>query len=281
MKNYYTLVAGMPDLSPDDAKPACTVEEFKKEYWPQLSVADRKIVSLFFLKYDHRNLLARLSGTEEEQPFDSRALYTPEDWDEAIRQVKDDDRQSHRLPPYFYDFIASYPELKEVQEHLPEDVLTAGYYRYALTFKNRFIADWFSFNRNVNNILIALTGRKYGFSPAPYIVGDDAVSVALSVSGARDFGLGSELDYIDDVVRIHEMADPVEKERKLDRLKWDWLDEHTFFCYFTVERLFAFLVRLDIIERWTLIDKEKGSKMFRGLIDRLKNEVEIPQESMK
>ncbi len=280
MKKYYCLVAGMPDLSPDDTKLPCTVAEFKEECWPQLSEADRRLVSLFFLKYDHSNLLARLENGED-FPFDGRGMYAREDLEEALKQVKDGEERGRRLPPYFYDFIAAYPELKEVQERLPEDVLSAGYYRYALASKNRFTTGWFTFNRNVNNILIALTARKYGFAPAPYIVGDDAVSAALAVSGARDFGLGGELDYLDDVARIHEMADPVEKERRLDRLKWEWLDEHTFFCYFTVERLFAFLLRLDIIERWTLIDKERGGRMFRGLVNRLKDEVEIPQDSMK
>ena len=149
------------------------------------------------------------------------------------------------------------------------------------TFKNRFTADWFAFNRNVNNILIALTARKYGFDPAFYLVGDDVVTKALAVSGARDFGLGTELDYMDDVIRIHDMSDPVEKERKLDLLKWEWLEDRTFFCYFSVERLFAFLIKLDIIERWTHIDKERGGKVFRSLVEQLKNEVEIPQEFKK
>ena len=86
---------------------------------------------------------------------------------------------------------------------------------------------------------------------------------------------------MDDVIRIHEMSDPVEKERKLDLLKWEWLEDRTFFCYFSVERLFAFLIKLDIIERWTHIDKEQGGKVFRSLVEQLKNEVEIPQEFKK
>ena len=37
MKNYYGLVASMPDVSPDDAKLNFTVADFKEDYWPQLS----------------------------------------------------------------------------------------------------------------------------------------------------------------------------------------------------------------------------------------------------
>ena len=82
-------------------------------------------------------------------------------------------------------------------------------------------------------------------------------------------------------MRISEINNAVEKERKQDLLKWDWLEEQTFFHYFSVERLFAFLVKLDIVERWMSIDKEKGSAVFRGLIDKLKNEVEIPADFKK
>ena len=280
MKNYYALVAGMPDLSPDDTKAGFTVEDFKAEYLPRLSAADRETVTLFFLQYDHRNLLARLAEGEN-AAFDERGMISREKLDEALEKVKAGDGQGRTLPAYIYDFIASYPALKEEAERLPEDVLAAAYYHYAASSKNTFVREWFLFNRNVNNILIALTARKYGFSAAPYLVGEDETTSALATSGARDFGLGAELDYLEEVARIHELADPVEKERKLDLLKWEWLEEHTFFHYFSVERLFAFLVRLDIIERWTHIDKERGGRLFRSLVERLKDEVEIPEEFKK
>ena len=270
----------MPDISPDDAKLPFTVADFKEEYWPQLSTADKKLVALFFLQYDHRNLLAWLAEGEG-AAFDSRAMYSREDLAEAMEQVKVDERQGRKLPPYFYDFMARYAALRDAQECLPEDVLSAAYYRYAEGCKNAFTKGWFAFNRNVNNILIALTARKHGFSPAPYLVGDDAVTKALATSGARDFGIGTELDYLDDVARLHEVADLTERERKLDLLKWEWLEEHAFFCYFSVERLFAFLVKLGIVERWTHIEKERGERVFHELVEHLKDEVEIPQENKK
>ena len=40
-KNYYALVASMPDVAADDAKPALSVAVFKEEYLPRLSAKDR------------------------------------------------------------------------------------------------------------------------------------------------------------------------------------------------------------------------------------------------
>lgn len=74
MKNYYGLVASMPDVSPDDAKLNFTVADFKEDYWPQLSETDKKLVALFFLRYDHRNLLAWLPK-ETGRRSDERAMF--------------------------------------------------------------------------------------------------------------------------------------------------------------------------------------------------------------
>ena len=73
----------------------------------------------------------------------------------------------------------------------------------------------------------------------------------------------------------------VEKEKKIDILKWEWMEDASFFNYFTVEKLFVFLVKLSMIERWISLDKEKGSEIFRKIIDSLKNDVRIPDEFRK
>ena len=56
------------------------------------------------------------------------------------------------------------------------------------------------------------------------------------------------------------------------------MEDNTFFNYFTIEKIFVFFMKLEMIERWVSLDKEKGNEMFRKLIDQLKDEVQIPQE---
>lgn len=276
MKNYYCQVAGLPDLAPEDVRPAVSTARFKEQYWGALSADDKKVVALFYLQYDHRNLLGLLREGEEAR-FDERGMFSREELIEAREKVNRRDDAGRCLPPYFYEFISRYPTLHDTSEQLPEDVLASYYYDYASRARNGFVRRWYAFNRNVNNILIALTARRHNFSAANYLVGSDEVTLALATSGARDFGLGSELDYIDDVMRIFEMSEPVERERKLDLLRWNWMEEETFFNYFSVERLFVFLLKTAMIERWMPIEKERGAKVFRTLVDRLKDEVSIPK----
>ena len=44
---------------------------------------------------------------------------------------------------------------------------------------------------------MALTARKFKLDIAPLIVGDTEVCEALRTSNARDFGLGTEVDYLE------------------------------------------------------------------------------------
>ena len=140
------------------------------------------------------------------------------------------------------------------------------------------MSSWFSFNLTVNNRLAALTARKFKMEVAPLIVGDTEVCEILRTSNARDFGLGSEVEYLEQLVKISETSELLDRERKIDQLRWDWMEEATFFDYFTVERLFVFLQQLEMIERWISLDKERGSQMFRSMIAALKDEVQIPAE---
>ena len=152
------------------------------------------------------------------------------------------------------------------------------YYEYAMKCKNKFVSSWFAFNLTMNNILVALTARKFKMDIAPLIVGDTEVCEALRTSGARDFGLTGEVDFLDQLVKISETEELVEREKKIDQLRWNWMEEATFFNYFTVERLFVFLLQLEMIERWISLDKEKGNQLFRSIIATLKDEVQIPAE---
>ena len=113
------------------------------------------------------------------------------------------------------------------------------------------------------------------------IVGNTSVCEQLRTSNARDFGLNETLEYFEALQRIADIEELVEREKKVDTLKWKWLEDESFFHYFTVERIFVFLMQLEMIERWISLDKEKGNELFRKMIQNLKNEVQIPEEFRK
>lgn len=60
MSTYYCLVAGLPDISLDDGKLSYFVSDFKAELYPDLSAQDRKLIDLFYLKFDNTVILKLL-----------------------------------------------------------------------------------------------------------------------------------------------------------------------------------------------------------------------------
>mgnify|MGYP005885136131 FL=1 len=276
-KYYYYLVAGLPELTLEDSKLSYTVADFKAELYPDLSDKDRKLIDLFYLKFDNANVLKLLK--DKDAAIDPRGNYSAEELAEFISSLKEGDEIADAVfPSYLSTFIFEYFNATAEDDFLYEDRLAALYYEYAMKCKNKFVSSWFAFNLTMNNILVALTARKFKMDIAPLIVGDTEVCEALRTSGARDFGLTGEVDFLDQLVKISETEELVEREKKIDQLRWNWMEEATFFNYFTVERLFVFLLQLEMIERWISLDKEKGNQLFRSIIATLKDEVQIPAE---
>lgn len=279
MTNYYCLVAGLPDLSLDDGKLNYTVANFKSELYPELSDKDKRLIDLFYLKFDNANLLKLLKDKEAETAAEGN--FSSEELLALAASVREGDAPDKKYPSYLYEFVAAYLELPAEELHRAEDMLAAYYYAYAMKCGNEFVSSWFEFNLNINNILAALAARKYRMDVSQVVVGDTEICEMVRTSNARDFGLTEMLDYFEPLLRIAETEDLVEREKKIDVLKWNWMEDAVFFNYFTVERIFVFLLRLEMIGRWIAMDKEKGSEIFRQMIDKLKGEVEIPEEFRK
>ena len=277
MSKYYYLVAGLPELTLEDSKLSYTVADFKSELYSALSEEDRMLIDFFYLEFDKANVLKLLK--DKDAAIDPRGNYSAEELAEYISLLKEGGEVSERMfPSYLSTFISEYFNISVEDDFLHEDRLAALYYAYAMKCKNKFVSAWFSFNLVINNVLVALTARKFKVDVAPLIVGDTEVCEALRTSGARDFGLSGEVEWLDILVKISETEELVEREKKIDLLRWNWMEEATFFNYFTVERLFVFLLQLEMIERWISLDKEKGSQLFRSIIATLKDEVQIPAE---
>ena len=55
-------------------------------------------------------------------------------------------------------------------------------------------------------------------------------------------------------------------------------EPYSVFYYFSVERLFVFIQKLDIARRWVGMDKIKGTEIFNSVVHTLKDEIRVPDE---
>lgn len=276
---YYYFIAGLPDFTFDSMKLPFTVEEFNEMLQDVLKSPDDKLLDKYFMSFDNDNLLKLLQ--DKESKLHPMGTLSREELLEAIEQIKEDTEIKNKAVPAFYnDFIRSW--LAEESHHQTrkwEDMLTSLYMDFGLEVKNTLLSRWFELNMDVNNILAAFYAKKHGIDVSDVVVGNNEVAQRIRAnSNLRDFGLGQEFENFDTIQRISEEEDIYDRERKIDKFRWDWLEENTVFDYFNVEYIFAYLCKLQILERWVQLNAEEGERIFRELITSLKKEVDVPKE---
>jgi hypothetical protein len=278
MGNYYCLVAGLPDLLPDDQKLQRSLLEFKTELEENLSASDLKVISIFFQKFDNENLLKLLGNPEA--ILNPLGTLTQSDLLDIIQLFKDSDTPNDaRIPVHFYRFMPAYLENRPLFQGITwEDQLTSLYFEAAVKSSNAFISKWFEFNLNAVNILTALNCRKFNFNVEEAIIGKNEIAKALRTSHSKDFGLTPIFSEIADLMRIADEDNLLERERKFDLLRWQWLEEQSVFNYFDLERIFVYLLKIEMLERWTTLDKHSGQQVFRQMIAGIQGSFEFPAE---
>ncbi len=276
---YYYFVAGLPDFSFDSTKLPFSVSEFKEMLYDELKEDDKKLIDKYFLEVDKENLLKLL--TNKEAKMNESGVYSREEMLHTIKSIKEDKEANPKnIAPIFESFIRQWlKEDAEQESRNWEDILTTLYMEYGVSVKNTLVSKWFTLNLNIGNTLAAIYSRKYGLDVKQVVVGNNDIAKTIRAnSGSRDFGLEQELDCFDTLLKISEDTDIYERERKIDRFRWDWLEENTVFDYFNVEYLFSYLCKLQILERWVGLNAEEGQRVFRELIANMKKEVKVPDE---
>ena len=276
---YYYFVAGLPDFTFDSTKLPFTVSEFKKILYEELKPDDRQLIDKYFLKADKENLLKLLLDKDAE--LKNSGVFSREDILSTINSLKDEvGVKNTNMPDFFEVFIKQWLKADaEAENKNWENILTSLYMDYGTEVKNTLVSQWFTLNLNIGNILAAIYSRKYELDVKEVIVGNNSIAQTIRANtNSRDFGLGQELDYFDAILRISEETDIYERERKIDKFRWDWLDENTVFDYFNIEYIFAYLCKLQILERWVQLNAEEGERVFRELIANMKKDVQVPDE---
>jgi|GEM_PF-39509 Protein of unknown function (DUF2764). len=162
-----------------------------------------------------------------------------------------------------------------------EDILSALYYAYAMKKGNSFISQWFEMNLNIKNILIAITCRKHSLDKNIYIIGNNNIAKALKASNAKDYNLEEDTQYVSAVFKLAEEPDLVMREKRVDIMKWEWLDYNTIYKIFGIESIFTYLLKTEMIERWVGLDRVAGENTFRELILAMKKESNSTLEEFK
>jgi hypothetical protein len=278
--NYYYLVSGLPDVLLDEGKQPHSCEEFAAEASEQLNRNDLALFNLFRLPFDNVNLLNLLE--KKDAVFDKRGSLEEEVLSAALK-IPDD------LPVYMQLFIDAYRENRSPAPGLvPRDQLAWFFYEEMTCRHDPFIRKWYRFDLQLRNIIAGINCRREFAhleelatererAASVVVVGRDDVAEAVLRSNAPDFGLSQQLPWVERLVtlsrgQLHEF------EKGIDTLRWDILDEMTLFSYFSAETVFAYFIKLTIVERWLALDPQTGKEQLDRLLDELKGSYTVPAQ---
>jgi len=135
-----------------------------------------------------------------------------------------------------------------------DENLTKEFYEAALKDSDRFLKEYFTFDLNVRN-------GKARFLNKAFERPLDQDTIRLDTG---EFAEGQRLD------EALNAPDLLSRERGLDSLMWDKINEITTFNYFDLDAILGFIARLRIISRWFALDEKTGREMFRRLVDEVR-----------
>lgn len=136
--------------------------------------------------------------------------------------------------------------------------LSVGFYSSACSSRQAFIRDYFRYDLLVRNAKVAYLNKELGRA-------EGLDMVVLEGDSEPDSG---ELPAVEEVL---ERKDILERERGLDDLMWNKVDELTVMHVFDLDLILGFVAKMKIIDRWLKLDPQTGRELFRKLVDEIRN----------
>ena len=141
-----------------------------------------------------------------------------------------------------------------MEEGFDENTLGADFYAKAAENKNRFIREYFDFDGRLRNMKVEYLAKRLGKNGEEFMV----------ELPEADF---EEEKLFQDILAD---ADFVQREQKMDELKWEKASDIARMDYFNMNAILAFLVKAKTVQRWAELDPAKGEEMFRKLVKEIR-----------
>ncbi len=273
-KQYVCLVAGLREYSLESDAKGLDLVALLDEIYSVFSARDAASVRLLYNFYDCENIAAAYAGRANHNPLGQLSK-------ESVEALVKGDQSGevnllNQLPKRMARVIEAYTvkdseaaESVDVSERFDKSLFGA-YYASCAESKSKLLRGWSEADRNLRNVAAAISARASERSIESVVVGGGDIVDQLIRSSAADFGLRGELSYLDAVIgAVNDEPNIVEKEHRIDMVRWGVVDELMEGEYFSANFVLGYLVKVNIIMRWRMLDPERGREMFAKLMDEL------------
>ncbi len=173
------------------------------------------------------------------------------------------------------EYLAQVRELLSEKDNAALDFIAKGFdkelitpelYREALSHSKSFIREFFLFDLNVRNRKVRYLNQALGRDPEKDVL-------KLTDPEAEETGLEPEEPEFKESAKLQsilEARDILARERGIDDLYWEKIDEITLYDYLNFDKILGMMVKMMIIRRWLILDEETGRAMFKQLVDEVR-----------
>ena len=173
------------------------------------------------------------------------------------------------------DYLDQVKELLSAKDNSVLDFIMKGFdkeqlglefYKEAFAHRLEFIREFFRFDFDVRNQKVRYLN---------HALGRDAEKDVLKMTDpeAEENGIEQEEPEFKESEKLQailEKNDILSRERGIDDLYWDKIDELTLFDYLNFDRIMGVIVKMMIIRRWLVLDEQTGREMFKKLVDEVR-----------
>jgi len=247
----------------------------KHELISQVNRFDRRYLEWLYRPFDNKNLLNLLLLADS--GFDQLGNYSKTYLLQQIIRPTD-------LADYLKRFLSQfYTEELEQSPLQAENKLQELFYQEATSSKQAFIRQWFQFEMDVKNLVTAVNCYQYEYDIQTHLIADTTGNGIYQelIKGIPkpDALVWEDRPQLLQVLQVFDsVGDATEKEKEIDQIKFQFLDELIVFNYFTIEQLLSFVLKLQIIERWQKLDAQIGLEFLENLIRDLQEKQVFAEE---
>lgn len=261
MNRYYCQIAGLPELMFDPLNGSVELREFLNEVTPFLQPNHLNWLNMLLMVQGHNSVLEYFTNgsVETETTF----LYSL-DWFDP------ESEQFNLLPAYLQRFSEKFWQKRSDHGILEmETGLYDEYYQYLRQSGNGLIERWAILDLNLRNYLTVKKCEEFTIPKQSQVVGEDDFAKRLLEfpTGHKEIQVEWPLAAVID--KILKNDNLLKREIAIDQLKWGLIDEMNLFCYFSIEIIIGYTLKLLILNRWKRVYKSEEITSYEEICENI------------
>ena len=145
-----------------------------------------------------------------------------------------------------------------------DDEVFEHFEQFMKTVPDRFAREFIRRTMTIRTIIGALRRRRWGLDPPSGL--SPITSQIARYWNHADFHLGAKFPWIAEVDVLLQGDSPFDLERKLLNIVWNYAKRLADQFHFTFEAIVLYLIRWEIVYRWTTRDADAGREKFEQLV---------------